>query len=82
MGARGILHHVMISRVDGGEIFRGEQDWQAIIGSGMLIRKQICNAAGKKLGYSESAMARFMGFNPWWVNRYPVSVVTPLRTRP
>jgi hypothetical protein len=40
----------MISGIDGVEIFQGDQDWQAIIGSGMLIRKQIGNAVGKKLG--------------------------------
>jgi hypothetical protein len=57
MGARGSLHHVMISGIDGVEIFQGDQDWQVIIGSGMLIRKQIGNAAGKKLGYSEAALA-------------------------
>jgi hypothetical protein len=57
MGARGILHHVMISGIDRVEIFQGHQDWLPIIGSGMLIRKQICNEAGKKLGYSEEALA-------------------------
>jgi hypothetical protein len=57
MGARRSFHHAMISGIDGVEIFQGDQDWQAIIGSGMLIRKQICNAVGKKLGHSEAALA-------------------------
>ena len=48
-------------------------------GSGKLIQKQICQVAVKKLGYSEAAVARFMGFTTSLVNPYPVSVVTPLR---
>ncbi len=51
-------------------------------GSGKLIQNQICQVAVKKLGYSEAAVTPFMGFIASLVNRYPVCVVAPVRTRP